>query len=224
MKTKYPINEIFYSVQGEGSSIGQPSIFVRFSGCNLRCKWCDTPYTWKHDAGTKMLTGEQMDRKLRKYDFYRVVLTGGEPLLYDLSDLLFTSFTRFIEVETNGTLIPKKAEVLINKYNVSIKLRNSGIPKKQRIVPKAIEWFAKQNIHYEEVCEFKFVVSTMRDIEEIKQLEKKFGLNNISIMPEGTTREKILEGMEKLIPICKETHWKLSPRLQTLLWGNKRGV
>lgn len=104
MKKTYKINEIFYSLQGEGYNAGRPAVFVRFSGCNRRCPFCDT----RHESGVEM-TAEQIRQAVEKADNGQntmVVLTGGEPTL-QLSDeenlFPYTSSRRFIAIETNGT-------------------------------------------------------------------------------------------------------------------------
>ena len=101
---KYKVNEIFYSLQGEGFWTGTPMVFVRLSGCNLKCPWCDT----KHEDGIEMTADEIADavRKADTGDCGRICLTGGEPLLqvdYPLIDNLH-SLDCLIHVETNGTI------------------------------------------------------------------------------------------------------------------------
>ena len=104
MKKTYKINEIFYSLHGEGYNAGRPAVFVRFSGCNRRCPFCDT----RHESGVEM-TAEQIRQAVENADNGQntmVVLTGGEPTL-QLSDeenlFPYTSSRRFIAIETNGT-------------------------------------------------------------------------------------------------------------------------
>ena len=99
----YRINELFYSIQGEGEFAGAPAVFVRFSGCNLACPWCDTD----HSHGEEM-TRDELETAVRKLladrDGAIVVLTGGEPSLQLHDDEpLFQGFTRFVCIETNGT-------------------------------------------------------------------------------------------------------------------------
>ena len=97
------INEIFYSIQGEGYFTGTPAVFVRFSGCNLRCPFCDT----EHKEG-KMLSDDEIIAEIRRYPALHVVLTGGEPCMqvtYDLVDKIKAT-GRFVQIETNGTLFP----------------------------------------------------------------------------------------------------------------------
>ncbi|GAY31382.1 7-carboxy-7-deazaguanine synthase [Bacteroidaceae bacterium] len=99
MKT-YPINEIFYSLQGEGYYTGTPSVFVRFSGCNLRCPFCDTDH-----SSFKVLNAEEIVEKVKQYPATHVVLTGGEPSLFITTELLdmLHAAGRFVAIETNGT-------------------------------------------------------------------------------------------------------------------------
>lgn len=95
------INEIFYSIQGEGCKSGIPSIFIRFSGCNLKCTFCDT----RHEEG-KMMTDEEIIREVSKYKGAQIVLTGGEPSLFideSFIDLLHESTGLPVAIETNGT-------------------------------------------------------------------------------------------------------------------------
>ena len=94
------INEIFYSLQGEGYHTGTPAIFVRFSGCNLKCDFCDT----QHEEG-KMMTDDEIIAEVKKYPAVTVVLTGGEPSLWiddELIDRLHQA-GKYVTIETNGT-------------------------------------------------------------------------------------------------------------------------
>lgn len=99
MKT-YKINEIFYSLQGEGFYTGTPAIFIRFSGCNLHCPYCDTDH-----SGGQMLTGPEILEEVEKYPSQHVVLTGGEPSLFIDREFIISlhSLGKFVAVETNGT-------------------------------------------------------------------------------------------------------------------------
>lgn len=97
------INEIFYSLQGEGYHTGTPAIFVRFSGCNLKCDFCDT----QHEEG-KMMTDDEIIAEVKKYPAVTVVLTGGEPSLWiddELIDRLHQA-GKYVTIETNGTRPP----------------------------------------------------------------------------------------------------------------------
>lgn len=100
---KYKVSEIFYSIQGEGLNQGLPFVFIRFSGCNLRCVWCDTKYAWKNGEEMEL---EEIVKEVKKFKCKNICITGGEPYLQNL----FPIFERlkkeklFISVETNGTI------------------------------------------------------------------------------------------------------------------------
>jgi 7-carboxy-7-deazaguanine synthase len=101
---KYPVMEIFNSIQGEGSMLGMPVTFVRFAGCNLKCPWCDTKESWNTNSSSiQMLTAEEIAAKCT---MAIVVLTGGEPCMHDLSELItkLHEIQKFVCIETNGTL------------------------------------------------------------------------------------------------------------------------
>ena len=92
------VNEIFYSLQGEGCYSGTPAVFIRLSGCNLRCPFCDT----QHESGTEMSEAEIVE-VLKQWPTRFVVLTGGEPLLQITKKFLYELRHYFVAVETNGT-------------------------------------------------------------------------------------------------------------------------
>src|SRR5580692_2113432 len=98
--------ELFYSIQGEGKLVGVPSVFVRASGCNLRCSWCDTPYaSWKPQG--ENVPVEQIVRQVESYPANHVVLTGGEPMIMPEIGELCTALRkigRHITVETAATV------------------------------------------------------------------------------------------------------------------------
>lgn len=98
-KVKYKINEIFFSIQCEGSNVGMPAVFIRFAGCNLKCSWCDTDYSEKMS-----LTEDEILEEIRKYGCYNVILTGGEPTEQDIFSLtkLLKMKKYDIFLETNG--------------------------------------------------------------------------------------------------------------------------
>ncbi len=98
---KYPIVEIFHSVQGEGFHCGIPHVFIRFGNCNLRCEWCDTDFMTYEEMGL-----ESIIRKVLSYDCKRVIFTGGEPAMQDLSTIgsRLKEYGIFLSIETNGTI------------------------------------------------------------------------------------------------------------------------
>lgn len=123
------VNEIFYSLQGEGHFTGTPAVFVRFSGCNLNCDFCDT----QHNRGTEM-SEDEIIAEVSKYPTYHVVITGGEPTLQLTSSLVNKLHTagKFVQIETNGTRpLTDGLDFLIDWVTVSPKY--GSIPNIQRI-------------------------------------------------------------------------------------------
>src|SRR4051812_13823906 len=118
------IAELFYSIQGEGALVGVPSVFVRTSGCNLRCEWCDTPYTSWRPEGTEW-TLERIVAEVRAYPARHVVVTGGEPMIAR-EILTLTERLRdaglHITIETAGTIFHP---VACDLMSISPKLANS---------------------------------------------------------------------------------------------------
>lgn len=242
------IPEIFHSIQGEGISNGVPSVFIRASLCNLHCVWCDTDYTWNWE-GTPFahrrdaepgyakykkteqiveMTAVNIAAAALQYPARNVVLTGGEPLLQQDAWIEIIAALRAhdpayrIEVETNGTLIPKpEFAALVAQFNVSPKLANSAQPLDIREKPAALTWFAACG-----TANFKFVCDTADDIAEILALAEKYAIppNRISLMPQGTTGAELDERGRWLVELCKQYRFRYSDRLHARLWGNRRGV
>jgi 7-carboxy-7-deazaguanine synthase len=242
------VPEIFQSIQGEGVSIGVPSVFIRASLCNLHCVWCDTDYTWNWE-GTPFahrrdaepgyakfkkteqiveMTAADISAAVLQHPARNVVLTGGEPLLQQddwieiIAALRARDSTYRFEIETNGTLIPKpELAALIAQFNVSPKLANSAQPLDIREKPAAFTWFAGRA-----AANFKFVCDTADDIAEILALASKYAISpdRISLMPQGTTGPELDERGRWLAELCKQHRFRYSDRLQVRLWGSRRGV
>lgn len=226
------ISEIFYTIQGEGKFVGTPSTFVRTSGCNLRCDWCDTPYTsWKPEVNRKT-TDEVMELvdNVTAENASHIVITGGEPFLQpDLGDLVNKLHDKdyFVTIETNGTIFK---DVGADLYSISPKLENS-IPvnhekeKKIHIANRDKGFESLYNFPKEKSI-FKYVIQTEEDLEEVEtqidllQLEP----NQIYLMPEGRTKDEVNSRTHTLIDLCKERGFNFSPRLHVDIWGDKRGV
>ena len=226
----------FLTIQGEGSTIGKPSIFLRLQYCNLNCVWCDTRYTWDKrdkDFGKSMnIDVDDLVMILSNIDEVRnLVVTGGEPLLsrhqLPLLDLLTKlrqknpSWT--FEIETNGTLFPleefSKFEV---QFNVSPKLSGSKIEYERRIVPYVLNALLKRK------SIFKFVVDTEQDLVEVQELVKRFKIDPsiVYIIPEAISKDMLVRRtLDMRLPwFCTVNGFNLGTRLQTILWGNRAGV
>lgn len=241
MDIKLSKDEVFYSIQGEGKTIGSPAIFVRLATCNLGCKWCDTPYavnpiTLKKEMkviDTKELI-KMLVAKIKSTKCRRIVWTGGEPLLQQMaienvirlldSELRNTFPTIIHEVETNGTIMPNDFLLrAINYFNVSPKLHSSGNKSTHKIINEDV--LKVFNALPQTI--FKFVIAEEDDdIREIDFLVNTFGLHKekIWLMPLGVEKDDVLQSLPKLAKICLSRGWNLSSRLQILTWGNKRGV
>ncbi len=222
------IAEIFYSVQGEGGLVGVPSVFVRTSGCNLRCSWCDTPYTSWSPEGEDLTLDEILDRANAFTAARHVVLTGGEPMIapaiVDLSRR-FRERGMHITVETAGTVF---APVACDLMSISPKLANStpaGVFQAQherlRLQPDIL-----RRLMSEYDYQLKFVVAREADIEEVSAVVARLQAppDKVMLMPEGVTTETLDERGVWIAEICKSRGYRFSPRLHIHLYGNKRGV
>lgn len=217
---------VFFTIQGEGQSIGKPAVFLRLNLCNLQCGWCDTKYTWDRGSEEFWQEGENWDyqktlAQLEQYQAKRLVITGGEPLLQQgrigkFSELILDWD---VEIETNGTIAPIAELAERCQFNVSPKLENSGNSVSRRYKPEVLQRFnALPN------STFKFVVQSESDLEEISQMVDKCGLDpaKIIIMPEGTTQEEIKIHALQVVDAVKSKGWRLLPRMQVMLWGERR--
>lgn len=221
------IAEIFYSIQGEGTLAGVPSVFVRASGCNLRCCWCDTPYTSWQPEGRQMELSEIIDA-VAAFPARHVVVTGGEPMIapqiIQLTEKL-GALGLHITVETAGTVFaPVRADLM----SISPKLANS-VPQgawadrhaKLRYQPEVLRLLMAD---YE--YQLKFVIASVDDIEEVERIAGEIGASRdrVLLMPEGIDADVLAERGRWLAEICKERGYRFSPRLHVMLWGNRRGV
>ncbi len=225
------ISEIFFSIQGEGALVGVPSVFVRTSGCNLRCTWCDTPYTsWKPEGYDSPL--DQVVEKVRSFGASHVVVTGGEPMIApDVVPLTehLRSAGLHITIETAGTV---HAPVACDLMSISPKLSNSTPHEREggrwaaqhdrlRYQPEVLKRLMREYPY-----QLKFVVAAPEDLPEIESMAEALGASRgqIVLMPEGTNRDVVRERGLWLAEICKTTGFRFSPRLHIDLWGDRRGV
>jgi 7-carboxy-7-deazaguanine synthase len=223
------VAEIFGpTFQGEGPSAGRLAAFVRLSRCQLSCTWCDTPYTWdrgRYDlaAESRRMTQAEVWHAVKAIDAGLVVITGGEPLLQQdrlvwLADMCRAS-GRLVEIETNGAVVPSRAIACTNRrFNVSLKLANSGMPARRRLRPDAIRALISTGR-----AVWKFVVTGPADLDEIAGLQQRYDLDPVWVMPEGTTSGQILSALRELADPVLARGWNLTPRLHTLLWDDARG-
>ena len=223
------VSEVFYSIQGEGQSIGCPALFIRLGECNLRCPWCDTleVFTKFEDISIEVLFKKVIDiLELQRHNTNRIILTGGEPLLQqnELSDflaLLKKEKNTINEIETNGTIKPESHLLpYIQTWNVSPKLfLKEQMHLKYDMVYKFFAEFYAAN--------FKFVVSDLDEFKlMVKFIEKyKIPEYKVYVMPNALVRESLYSDFVlNLVEKVKEFGYNFTTRLQILLWNDKKGV
>ena len=228
------ISEIFHSLQGEGELAGVPSVFVRTSGCNLRCHWCDTPYaSWRPEG--KQMTVEEIIAVVRSHPSRHVVLTGGEPMIATgIDDLAFQLRDEgyHITIETAATVRP--GGIACDLASLSPKLAHSAPDtrldevwrrkhEQLRWQPKVVaEWIAASGY------QLKFVVASVSDLTEIEAMIRETGCavpaSKVLFMPEGVTVETLRLRAGWLSELCKQRGYRFAPRLQIELYGNQRGT
>lgn len=241
------ISELFYSIQGEGKKAGSPSFFIRTNYCNLRCQFvsgnlCDTPYTSWNPEDSKNLGKVTIDYVLSQYrKFYPadVVITGGEPTLQKGALIELCSSLKkldkkiFITLETNGTKYGEYVN-FIDLISISPKLATSTpfnekfrkLHSSNRInlsILKKYELGSRKKMYD---IQWKFVVTSEKDIDEILQLQKKISFpdKKVFLMPEGINRRDLYGKRKLVVNLCKRYNFNYCERLQILIWGNKRGV
>lgn len=225
------ISEIYDSVQGEGFLTGTPSIFVRTSGCNLRCGFCDTPYTSWSPEGEDLELDEILER-VAPLDARHAVLTGGEPMLYAELVPLAAELRRrgmHVTIETAGTLdLPIECDLM----SISPKLSNStpsaerdarwnGRHEHARHVPEVIRRLTRDYTY-----QMKFVVDRPDDCEEVERYLEEFPAierNRVLLMPQGTDLAELASRAAWLEPYCHERGYGFCPRRHIEWYGFVRG-
>jgi 7-carboxy-7-deazaguanine synthase len=239
--------ELFYSIQGEGKLVGVPSVFVRASGCNLRCTWCDTPYASWDPEGDDVPVDEIVRRVIEIVPVSHltaasessratphVVVTGGEPMIMpDVADLCTALKARgcHVTMETAATVYQP---VPIDLASLSPKLSNStpfdraggrfaAAHERQRINLPVIQQFIDASPDFQ----LKFVVSDDADVSELQSLlaqVRGWQASDILLMPEGTDADTLARRTPWLSDVCKGTGYRFCPRLHIELYGNVRGT
>jgi len=227
--TAVQIAEIFESIQGEGPWAGTSSLFIRTSGCNLRCWFCDTPYTsWKPEGTARSL--EELVRRVADCQAPDVVLTGGEPMLVpDLVPLTqrCRELGRRVTIETAGTVDqPVECDLMA----ISPKLSNS--------VPNDPAWHDRheqarfrplviRSLLSRYNCILKFVIDRPEDVEEVQQWLSNFPEADpgiVWLMPQARTREQLAEKADWLRRLARKHGFNFSSRLHIEMFGNVRGT
>ena len=243
MKDKLAISEVFYSIQGEGKTVGVPSVFVRLGGCNLVCggmgtqfdgelhndaEWrCDSIEVWMKAQSKLMNDILPSDCVKAIKNGAHIILTGGEPMIQQKGLELFINHIKenlnpkaYFEVETNGTIMPNEFLLEnIDLWNCSPKLNNSGMEKAMTFKPEVIEKLNTKNTI------FKFVVNKKKEWNEIQEtylpiIDKK----KIYLMPAGENQELLEKNMIRVVELAKDNYLNFTTRLHINIWNKKTGV
>lgn len=224
------IAEIFESIQGEGQFEGTPSVFIRTTGCNLRCWFCDTAYTSWEPEGT-FAPWERILEQSRAFGPEHVVITGGEPLLQPEVVPLTRALRdagHFVTIETAGTV---DRPVHAGLMSVSPKLANStpqhGGRWRERHVrlrdrPEVVARFLRDY-----PCQLKFVIDRPEDVADVVRYVARFpdvSAGQVWLMPQGTTAAALCEKQLWLEPWARRYGYRVSGRLHIELFGNVRGT
>lgn len=237
-----PINELFYSIQGEGKLAGTPSVFIRTSGCNLRCWFCDSYHTSWEPTGAWLAIEDIIDEVLSYEAAEHVVVTGGEPLVHEETVTLLDELHDqgyHTTIETNGTIY---REAAIDLASVSPKLANST-PAPDRDPKGEGEWadrHEQRRIQVDTVTELidayesqlKFVVREHDDMTEIQELINRVRSKarstipneQVLLMPEGITREELDERRTLVAELAQKYGYRYTPRLHVDLWDDAPGT
>ena len=226
---KLRVSEIFASIQGEGAWSGTPSTFIRVSGCNLRCSWCDTKYASWYPEGP-ILTLDQILRQVECLTPNHVVLTGGEPMLFEPIEQLTKELKDrgyAITIETAGT-VDRKVEA--DLLSISPKLANSTPEGEEKARHERARWRPQivRDLIARYPHQLKFVVNPEKpkEIDEVKRALNEIDPpkeTRIFLMPEGTDSATLHRRERLLAEICLQNDWRLSSRLHIHLYGNERG-
>ena len=237
------VSEVFYSIQGEGKTMGKRSVFVRLGGCNLMCGGMGTQFdnqlhndaTWRCDTvevwmkATSKNPSEILNKECRnaiKNDAH-IILTGGEPTIQQAGLQEFINYVQkeinsntYYEVETNGTIMPNEYMLEnISLWNCSPKLTNSGNDVSMTFKKDVI----KKLNNYNTI--FKFVVSNEKDYEEIMDLYIPLvSRDKVWLMPAGENIDLLNQNKEYVVDLCKKEHFNFSTRLHIEIWNKKTGV
>jgi 7-carboxy-7-deazaguanine synthase len=226
------IAEIYKSIQGEGLLTGVPSVFIRASGCNLRCWFCDTPYaSWQPEGQDYAV--DEIIAEVEEWDVKHVVITGGEPMLFAEMIPLCRELKRrgrHITIETAGTLyLPAACDLM----SISPKLSSSGPDperhahwarrhERQRFQPEVLS-----RLMAEYDYQLKFVIDRVDDVAEVDAMIATLAgvtADRVLLMPQGRTMEEMASRSLWLAELCHERGWALCPRRQLEWFGPVRGT
>lgn len=243
---KILVVEIFGpTIQGEGPDVGARCIFVRVKGCDFKCDFCDSKFTWAdHDSDVTKYTDEELASCLEDLcnstDCNHIVLTGGNPCLYDFTGVISKLPVNF-DVETQGTLFPEWLD-LVDTIVFSPKVPSSGMPDTY----DQITSYIRNNMHANQVIAIKIPVFNQEDVEFARkyakfindfagtekadiQLKLYLSVGNSDVETSEPIRDRVLADYESLLSEINKNpkdfqNVFILPQLHTLVWGNKQGV
>jgi 7-carboxy-7-deazaguanine synthase len=225
------ITEFFHSVQGEGRYAGTPSVFVRTTGCNLRCWFCDTPYTSWEPEGEQQSWQSVLNRVL-DYNCEHVVVTGGEPLLQAEVVSLTHALQRegrFVTIETAGTVLrPVHADLMSispKRPNSTPRGRGWKWETRHEALRDNLETVRRMTAEYPH--QLKYVVDRPDDIADVDAHVATIGgidPANVYLMPQGVVADELAAKMSWLESAACERGYRVSPRLHIELFANLRGT
>jgi len=214
MSTRYKINELFQTIQGEGAFTGQPSIFIRLQGCPVGCSWCDTKHTWEVNASDQVITKVMLSKsqetkqwsllnideilslvKELGYQAKHIVITGGEPCMEDLTPLClgFEAQGYSCQIETSGTFDIKTTETCWVTVSPKVNMKG-GYP----ILASAMQ----------RANEIKHPIATEQHIDDLKKLLNDHQISKTPIYLQPISQKK--RATELAIKTCIENNWRLS--------------
>lgn len=225
-----PMIELFHSLQGEGTRVGEPATFIRLAGCNLRCSWCDTPYSWNAE-GMREARATTLHELVAQVRERAVVLTGGEPLLHRRSlpalvRLLREHGVEHVTVETNATIFPEGFGEAVDLWSLSPKLPGSGEQFDQRVVRRFLH-------ELRERVQLKFVIASLPDDwralwEELERCGVPDGLPVI-VQPDGLRpdygvalrelSELVMADDARFGGVPRRSRVRVVPQTHRIAWG-----
>lgn len=221
----FNIIEKFVSVDGEGPSSGELATFIRFQGCNLRCSWCDTAYSWNEENISEKLSAEEIYKYIKKNKVRNVTLTGGEPLIQDDIDELLSLLDKDddlnIHIETNGSIdiepFKKKNTKGNISYIVDFKLQGSKMTNKMNY--NNLRCVGEKDV-------YKFVIADMEDLKKAYDIIKEYDLNDKCLVYLSPVTGSIQ--MSEIVEFMKENNMnkvRLQVQLHKIIWDkDARGV
>lgn len=232
-KNLIPVVETFTSIQGEGRNLGQPYIFVRVGGCPLRCRFCDSEYTWTPKQDEIVEVGDlaqKIGEEIERTGIRWVSITGGEPLIYPRQiSVIMQSVPGWFHIETSGRYYDKEVHNLSDIWSMDIKTPCTNEVQERDLVH--LKMMRAQD-------QVKCLIESEEDVEYAARVREMLGGStplilqpfNVNVDNESDSKNDILIGsyrwlVEKVLANPKV--WPnviVSPQVHVLLWGNKRGV